>query len=140
MRIAILGAPKTGKTTYAARRAQESSARMRSTDDVISMGWSEASAHISSWFDAPGDWIIEGVAVARALRKWLERNPAGRPVDELILTSNAPFQAHSQGQASMAKGIITVLNEILPALRARGVKITRMDMRENIPSMKQGGR
>lgn len=129
MRVAILGAPKTGKSTYAAKRAAASGGPVRHTDDVIKLGWSEASAHVSEWFDAPGPWIVEGVAVARALRKWLERNATGRPVDELILTSNSPFCAHSPGQASMAKGIDTVLDEILPALERRGVKVTQLDVR-----------
>lgn len=129
MRVAILGAPKTGKSTYAAKRAAVSGGPVRHTDDVIKMGWSEASAHVSEWFDAPGPWIVEGVAVARALRKWLERNATGRPVDELILTTNPPFCAHSPGQASMAKGIDTVLDEILPALERRGVKVTQLDVR-----------
>lgn len=130
MKVAILGPPKTGKSTYAAKRAAATGALVRHTDDVIKLGWSEASAHVSEWFDAPGPWIIEGVAVARALRKWLERNATGRPLDELILTSNPPFCAHSPGQASMTKGIETVLDEILPALARRGVKVTRLDVRK----------
>lgn len=129
-RIAILGAPKTGKTTYANKLADESGCACRHTDDVMSMGWSESSAHVATWFDAEGDLLVEGVAVARALRKWMEAHPTGRPVDELLITSNAPFETHTSGQATMGKGINTVLAEIEPKLIARGVEVRRVDMRK----------
>lgn len=124
MKIAILGAPKTGKTTLASKMAGDSNSSCRSTDEVMNLGWSEASAEVSTWFDQDCP-IIEGVGVARALRKWLERNPTGKPVDKLIVLTNEPFTAHTPGQASMGKGIQTVLAEIEPALKARGVVIER---------------
>ena len=129
MKTAIIGAPKTGKTTLGQQLANEQGCVCRSTDEVMSLGWSESSLAVSHWFDEDTP-IIEGVAVARALRKWLERNKEGKPVDTLIVISNPPFESPTPGQASMGKGIVTVLAEIEPALKARGVKIERRDLRK----------
>lgn len=130
MRIGISGAPKTGKSTYSKSLASELNTTTRSTNEAMHLGWSEASAEVSNWFDSASasDWIIEGVALARALRKWLERNTQGKPLDKLIITTNKPFESHTPGQDSMSKGIDKVMGEILPSLKARGVEIEYKDL------------
>ena len=124
-RIAIVGGPRTGKTTYAATLAAED--QIRHTDDLISEGWSAASESASHWFDDPEAIVIEGVAVIRALRKWLTRNPEGKPCEQLIILSRA-FEALSKGQLAMTKGCQTVFTEILPTLQQRGVEIVVKDL------------
>jgi hypothetical protein len=121
MRIAITGGPRTGKTTLAKTAA--GTITVRSTDDVKGLGWSEASASAATWFDAQGSICIEGVAVPRALRKWLAAHPTGKPVDEIYVLT-VPLAPQTPGQAAMGKGVMTVLAEITPELRRRGVKIT----------------
>lgn len=116
-RVAITGGPKTGKTTLAKRMG-----RAYSTDDLIDLGWSEASEAASRWFDAKGPLLAEGVAVPRALRKWLERNPKGKPIDRLIVLRE-PKRTLTKGQLTMGKGLQTVLKEIRPELERRGVII-----------------
>ncbi len=127
MKIAIVGSPKSGKTTFSSSLV----GNIKHTDDLISLGWSEASEKASFWFDENID-VVEGVAVPRALRKWLERNKTGKPVDKIIILVNAPFCELSKGQAIMAKGIVTVWNEIVGELLSRGVEIeeTRLTPRE----------
>lgn len=111
-RIVIIGAPKTGKTTLAAKMGGG-----RSTDDVMGLGWSEASAEVSTWFDKPGPWIIEGVAIVRALRKWMKNNPGKpAPIDKMIRLSKTHVPVNA-AQAAMGAGINTVLAEILPWLK-----------------------
>lgn len=111
MRTLIIGWPRTGKTTL----AQEMGGG-RSTDEVMSMGWSEASEEVSKWLDQPGDFIIEGVALPRALRKWQERNPGEKPpVDKVILLNN-PHETLTDGQIAMGKGMDTVMSQVLPWL------------------------
>lgn len=118
-RIAIGGWPRTGKTTLAGHLGP----LVRHTDDVIDLGWSEASAEVARWMTEPGPWCIEGVAVARALRKALEADP-GAPCDRLVwLTS--PFVDLTDGQASMGRGCDTVLDGIIDELVRRGVTIDR---------------
>lgn len=114
MRIAITGGPRTGKTALAGPNA-------RSTDEAMGLGWSEASEHCASWFDDGGPSVVEGVAVPRALRKWLATN-TGRPCDEVVVLTE-PRVARSNGQITMAKGVETVMREIEPELKRRGVKV-----------------
>ncbi len=94
---------------------------MLGTDELIGLGWSESSLVASSWFEYPGAWICEGVAMPRALRKWLAAND-GAPAD-LIVWANRPVERRSPGQEAMAKGCATVWEEIKPELRRRGARI-----------------
>lgn len=122
-RIAIVGGPNTGKTTMAdAIAATRPDMRMRHTDDVIDLGWSEASQEVADWLDYPGGLIVEGVAVPRGLRKWLAAHPEGKPVDVVVVLKRQ-FVTISEGQARMAKGVHTVLDEIEDELLDRGVQI-----------------
>ena len=115
-RIVIAGGPRTGKTTLS---KLVGASTVRHTDDL---GWSEASAEVSTWFDVDGSWIVEGVAVPRALRKWLAANPDGKPCD-VAYWLEEPHERLTPGQASMAKGCAKVWGEILPELEARGVDV-----------------
>lgn len=126
-RILITGGPKTGKTTLALSMALKSrgGGRVRSTDSLIAtMDWSAASAEVSTWLDDPGPWIIEGVAVPRALRKWLASHPdpANKPADQIIVMATAR-RPLSPGQVAMGKGVDTVWREVEPQLVARGVLV-----------------
>lgn len=106
-RVLIIGWPGTGKTTLAAEMGGG-----RSTDELISLGWSGASEEASRWFDAPGPWIIEGVAIPRALRKWRERNPGKRPpVDRIIRLTKLQKELQAEAVA-MGKGLDTIYAEI----------------------------
>ena len=139
MRILIAGGPKTGKTTLSyniLRNYSKSAVRTLHTDDLMLMkDWSAESQKASEWMDEPGPWIIEGVVVPRAVRKWLARNPirealagtpAGslRPCERAIWLSTA-HQSLSAGQVVMAKGCLKVWNEIEQELKRRGVEIER---------------
>lgn len=117
MQVAITGGPRTGKTTMA--RGLDAAAR--STDEYQGLGWSNASAVCASWFSPGGPAVAEGVAIPRALRKWLKTNP-GRPCDEVVVL-RTPRVARSNGQIAMGKGVETVMREIEPELLARGVTV-----------------
>lgn len=146
-RICIAGGPRTGKTTLAGKIAADIVtmecdscgwpaaehgcatpilgrviAPVRHTDDLIHLGWSEASAAAALWFDEPGPWIVEGVAVPRALRKWLASHPAGKPCD-VVYWLEDPHEELTPGQAAMTKGCATVWEEVADELHARGVEI-----------------
>lgn len=141
-RIVIAGGPRTGKTSLAGRLGRTeiplvlepdhppvcmpgpSFPDVRHTDDLIHLGWSEASAAAALWLDAPGPWIVEGVAAVRALRKWLAGHPEGRPCD-VVYWLIEPVVPVTPGQAAMARGCATVWNEIRDALQSRGVGIRR---------------
>jgi hypothetical protein len=125
LRILVTGGPKVGKTTFAEELSNGGDPPVFHGDDLIgSHDWSKASEEISHWFDRTDDWIIEGVQVARALRKWFARNPTGLPADS-IYHSNTPFVELNKGQAAMLKGHETVWNELQPEIAARGLPILR---------------
>lgn len=129
IRILIAGGPRTGKTTLSNKIAlslgscPDTPDPVIHTDDLIGkLDWSAASAEVATWFDRPGPWIIEGVSIPRALRKWLLAHQEGKPCDEIIWLTE-PRVALSSGQEIMRKGCVSVWNEILPALLKRGVVI-----------------
>lgn len=123
-RICITGGPRTGKTTRADASGGIAGA-VRHTDDLVGLfGWSECSAIVATWFDVPGPWIIEGVAVPRALRKWLVAHREGRPCD-VVLLLETPRCPLTDGQATMTKGLMTVWSEIEAELGERGVYLAR---------------
>lgn len=110
-RIAIIGWPGTGKTTLAQKLSEELGIPYRSTDDVINLGWGADSLEVASWLDE-SSWIIEGVALPRALRKWRELHPDEKaPVDKVIRLKKV-HRALPPGAISMGKGVDTVINEI----------------------------
>lgn len=120
-RLAIGGGPHSGKTTLGGNLA-------RHTDDLIGqMEWSAASEEVAKWFSESGTWTIEGVAVARALRKWLVSNPKGKPCDRIIYLHGS-FDELKLGQEAMSKGCRKVWDEIRDDLIARGVTITEMSL------------
>lgn len=124
MRTLIAGVPRAGKTSLALALGLASSATVRHTDDLIDLGWSEASELAGLWFDAPGPWIVEGVAVPRALRKWMARS-SKRPAEKIVWL-DAPRVELTAGQASMAQACRTVWAECVGECIARGVLIERI--------------
>lgn len=123
MKILIAGWPKVGKTTFASSLlAQLPDSRVRHTDDLIgTLEWSAASLEVSRWIDEPGPWIIEGVSVPRALRKWLERSP-GLPAD-IMYWSSTPRIPLNPGQSAMGKGCNAVWDVVREELVRRGLEI-----------------
>lgn len=122
-RMLIIGGPLTGKTTMAKAIGERFNIPVKHTDDLIKTHeWSEASQEVSTWLDKPGPWIIEGTAGARALRKWLDRNPEGVPCNAVHLLTK-PHQELTSGQEALSKGCATVWEGIADQVAARGVQI-----------------
>ncbi len=122
-RVIIAGGPRVGKTTLAAKACNDH--RVRSTDELIHLGWSGASEAASKWFNAGGRWIVEGVATPRAMRKWFEQNARGTPCD-LAVWLQEEKETTSLQQKKMAHECSMVWAEILPELMARNVVILEL--------------
>jgi len=75
---------------------------------------------VSHWIEEPGPWVIEGVTVVRALRKWLAAHPTGAPADVLYVSEEPKVRLTPQ-QAAMGKGFTKIWCEVSDELRARGL-------------------
>lgn len=124
LRVAIVGGPRSGKTTLARAMAAKLGLPLVSTDDFIPLGWSGASAKAAEVIAGAKRLLIEGVTVPRALRRLLEDHPRRRPIERLVVLGR-PKVRRTKGQTTMAKGLDKILGEILPALERRGVEIER---------------
>ncbi len=121
MKTLIAGVPRSGKTTLALEMGMKSKTRVYHTDDLIEKhSWSIQSDEVACWFNMK-NYIIEGVTIPRALRKWLSLCK-GKPCDEIIWLAT-PRSTLTGGLLSMAKGCISIMNEIEDELIKRGVKI-----------------
>lgn len=134
MKIVITGGPLTGKTTLAElMRGEGSRVRaMYSTDIFKHMSWSDQSLEVARMFSDKelgvppdvDDWIVEGTAAVRGLRKWMSLKSRGRPCDVVVYLTQQ-FGEPNSGHRSMKKGCDTIFSEITPNLLARGVRVLR---------------
>jgi hypothetical protein len=126
-RILIAGGPRTGKTRLSNDiKSLHSDFSVYHTDDLIDkLDWSAASLEVSLWLDIKQPpWVIEGVSVPRALRKWFAKRQelSSKPCD-VIFWLDKPYVELTPGQITMAKGCVKVWREIIGDLHKRGVKI-----------------
>ncbi len=71
MKIAIIGIPKSGKTTLANRLAERLGYPLVHSDDQIGVGWGNQKAFTLEAIAVHGENVIaEGVTVARVLNQW----------------------------------------------------------------------
>lgn len=119
--MVVVGGPRRGKSTLSQKLARDGRTYHHG-EELLGLDWSAGSEKASRWFDEEGPWICENVATARALRKWLARNPTGTPAD-LIVVLRLPVDDRVKGQDVMAAGVETVWRQVEPELRRRGVKI-----------------
>ena len=118
-KIGIVGGPRTGKTTL----ARKLGGTVHHLDSFMQLGWSEASEAAAQQIDKISDpAVLEGVSLARALRKWLRSHPEGKPLDKVIVLQK-PMAEVSAGQVVMGMGVGTVFNEISEELIKRGTEI-----------------
>jgi len=133
VRIGITGGPRCAKSTLA-RELSGGTIPIRCTDPFelvkdredgveyvpdTHQEWSKASEYVATDFlNRPGPWILDGVGLPRALRKWRDAHPGEKaPLDQLIVLMQ-PVVPVKPGQLAMAKGVKTVLDEITPWLGA----------------------
>lgn len=100
-RIGVIGPPKAGKTTLSATLGDALDLPIIHSDDWQHLPWSDQSAALAAHCASPDRYLVEGVAVARALRKGLQ-------VDCLIYLQT-PLIPLTPGQASLGKGLATIV-------------------------------
>lgn len=97
-RIAICGGPRRGKSTLAAKLGRP----VVATDDLMGLPWTAIPAAVISRASMDR-CVVEGVQVARALRRGLE-------VDAVVYLLTPKVQL-SPGQLSMGKAIHTIFTQ-----------------------------
>jgi hypothetical protein len=139
MRVAILGSPRTGKTTYATKLARqlgvhlastgkrtEAERGLVSTDNYIGSGsYAELPERVIADLRKRDDFVLEGTQAARVLRRWLREAPDEPKLDK-VLVFGKPWVQRNPRQEATAKGVKTVMRELLPLLRQAGVEIEEM--------------
>jgi hypothetical protein len=129
-RIVIAGGPRAGKSTLAANLNSDRRYRIHDGEELVGCDWSAGSLQASRWLDEPGPWICENVAMSRAMRKWLARNPTKPFPADLIIHVGLQVVDRLPGQQSMALGCQTAWEEIKPELMRRGAFILEARARE----------
>ena len=103
--IGICGGPGTGKATLASRVHAKVGGVVVHTDEFKKLPWGDQPSAIIAVVRAnPQVTIVEGVTVARAVRK-------GLVVDALIalMTTLVPI---NKGQQTMTRGLMTILQDV----------------------------
>lgn len=99
-RVAIVGGPKTGKTTLSQGVTDRP---VLHTDDNMAQPWEDQPHIIIAQADGKESFVVEGVQAGRALRKGLE-------VDAVVVL-NQPKVTRTEGQERMAKGCDKILRD-----------------------------
>lgn len=125
-KIAIAGGPRCGKTTLlkSARAIEAESVsplpssprHFFSTDDLIGQPWPAIPHLVIGELAAHSSYLVEGVMVARALRRGLK--------PDVVVWLNRAYEPLSKGQRSMAKAVATVFREWV-GVGVRGVAVVR---------------
>src|SRR5690348_5008412 len=125
MKVCIIGGPRSGKSTLANSYGAPvfCADPINLVKDVLKgvtylpegINWDSQSHYIcKNWFSMEGDWVIEGVGVVRALRKWIKYYSNKPPCYNIVyIMDQHPKAGHLLvGQESMRSGIETVWSEI----------------------------
>jgi len=121
MKLVIGGGTRCGKSTLAEHIGRALRLPVYHADDLIHLGWSEASEAFADVIAHGRDGVYEGVATVRSLRKMMKR-PRIRPCTEYVHLST-PMVALTPKQHALNAAIESVYREISPRLRARYVQV-----------------
>ncbi len=121
MKVVIIGAPLAGKSTLAQSFGVPvfcTDTEEQTREKIVGvtylppqLNWSAHSQYVAEkWLTMNGDWVIEGVAAVRALRKWAVMHPNTMPCDKIIFLKRKANR--TQGQMTMEKGIENIWSEV----------------------------
>jgi hypothetical protein len=112
VKIVVTGPPLAGKSTLAVALSKVLNVPLLRTDALIEMEWSAASEEVAKWLDRDGPWIIEGVTVPRAIRKWRRTwgDETPPPFDKAIVIPNSrlPQTSHQKAMGTTVMGLMNL--------------------------------
>ena len=109
-RIAVVGGPKTGKSTLCRRCVK--GRPLFGTDTYKREPWKDQPAHILAMCSGVSKFVVEGVQVARALRGSKDGTAKQLEVDCIVYLTE-PRIERLPGQERMAKGVATILRDYI---------------------------
>lgn len=126
--IAIMGWPRTGKTTYATALAKRTGLPLISTGkrsealDIytkffIDLEWEEVPRVVRSELKKYTSWILEGTQSARVIRSWYEEEPETLHLTRVHYFDNPPWVPREPGATDMGKGVATIFGRGKPSKR-----------------------
>lgn len=139
-RIVVIGAPRTGKTTYATKLAKDLGVHLASTgkrseqpeglvstDNYLDKGtYADLPDRVIADLRGRESFILEGTQAARVLRRWLRTAPEEVKLDKVLGFLGRPWVPRSPKQEATAKGVRTTLRELEPMLRHAGIPFEHM--------------
>lgn len=147
-RVVVIGAPRTGKTTYATKLARELGVHLASTgkhteqpeglvsaknygkistDDYLNKySYAELPSQVIADLRKMDSFVLEGTQAARVLRRWLRETPDEPRVDKALVFLGRPWVARTPKQEATAKGVRTTWRELEPMLQSAGIPYEHM--------------
>lgn len=140
--IAIMGWPRTGKTTYATALAKRTGLPLISTGkrsealDIytrffIDLPWADVPRVVRAELKKYPSWILEGTQSARVIRSWYEEEPETLHLTRVHYFDNPPWVHRDDGATDMGKGVETIFKRgkgkrrsVLSYLRQLNVEVT----------------
>lgn len=123
MKVVIIGAPRTGKSTLFRKLSLHFDCAV-GTDDFMCLEWSAVPDAVIGVLEKHEDWILEGVNAARVLRRWL-RDRKDMPKIDVVYYLTKPMAQQTNAHRAMSKSIATVWKQIAPKLVVDGTRIVR---------------
>ena len=139
-RIAIIGAPGRGKTTYATKLARELGVHLASTgkrtetpgglvstDNYLDRGtYADLPDRVIADLRKRDSFVLEGTQAARVVRRWLREAPDEVKLDKVCGFFGRPWVSRGPRAEATAKGVRTTLRELLPMLEKAGIPFEHM--------------
>ena len=139
-RIVVIGAPRTGKTTYATKLAKDLGVHLASTgkrteqpgglistDNYLDKGtYADLPDRVIADLRTQESFVLEGTQAARVLRRWLRTAPDEVKLDKVLGFLGRPWVPRTPRQEATAKGVRTTLRELEPMLRDAGIPFEHM--------------
>jgi hypothetical protein len=105
-KIAVVGRPRTGKTTLAKKLSEDLGLALHHTDDSINkIPFKDTDRHWINKLSGEESYIVEGVQVSRMLRSG-GKDGSWKPDKLIVVEASHPVRKEHKGLASLCKSAV----------------------------------